>query len=98
MPTKESARGASAPTKESARGASAPTKSPIGAWLKAARMRRNTTQAELARAMGTEQSEITRIEEGEIVPRPELREKLKRWIRSGSRPGPIPKRGPYSGT
>ena len=73
----------------------APRSSTLGTWLKAARMRRNTTQAELARALNTEQSEITRIEEGEIEPRPELREKLKRWIRSGSRPGARPKRGPY---
>lgn len=69
-------------------------KTQLGPWLRAARMRRNTTQPELARHLGTEQSELARIENSEIEPTPDLRRKITAWIRSG---GPLakPKRGPY---
>ena len=70
-------------------------KSPIGAWLKAARMKRNTTQAELARALNTEQSMLAMVENGDASPSPELRAKIRAWIQSGHRPGAQPKRGPY---
>lgn len=71
------------------------SKTPIGAWLKAARLKRNTTQAELARALKTEQSMLAMIEEGDADPGPDLRARIRSWIQSGSRPGPTPKRGPY---
>lgn len=87
MPTKESAPSARKPGSEA--------KSPIGAWLKAARLKRNTTQAELARAMGVAQEMLAQIENGDETPGAALHAKLRAWIRSGSRPGGTPKRGPY---
>jgi ribosome-binding protein aMBF1 (putative translation factor) len=72
------------------------SKTPIGAWLNAARKRRNTTQDELARALHIEQSMIAMVENGDLEPAPELRQKLQKWIQSGSRPGSPPKRGPYA--
>jgi hypothetical protein len=47
-------------------------------------MRRNTTE-----------SELVMIERGDAEPSPALRAKIQAWIRSGHRPGPAPKRGPY---
>ena len=68
--------------------------SSIGPWLRAARMRRNTTQPELAKHLGTEQSELARIENSEIEPDADLRRRITAWIRSGGSAG-NPKRGPY---
>lgn len=73
----------------------APTKA-LGTWLRAARERRNTTEAQLAKHLGTEQSMIAMIEKGEADPSAELAEKLRAWIRSGTRPGPVTKRGAYA--
>jgi ribosome-binding protein aMBF1 (putative translation factor) len=75
--------------------ASKPSKTPIGQWLRAARIRRNTTESDLARALQTEQSMIAMIERGDAEPGPALRAKIQEWIKSGHRPGPPPKRGPY---
>jgi ribosome-binding protein aMBF1 (putative translation factor) len=87
------------PDKESVAGAEngpekAP-KTPIGHWLKAARVKRNTTQSELARVLRTEQSMIAMVENGDLEPTPALRARLQEWIRSGQHAGPQPKRGPY---
>lgn len=68
----------------------------LGPWLRATRIRRDTTEAELARALGTEQSEIAMIERGEHEPSSELRSKLEWWIRSGAKPAGTSKRGPYA--
>lgn len=81
--------------KESGPKAEKASKTPIGAWLKAARMRRNTTQAELARVLNTEQSMLAMIENGDASPSQALRTKIRAWIRDGGRPSPAPKRGPY---
>lgn len=92
MPAKKSVPSAAKPA--SAAGSSS-AKSPIGAWLKAARLKRNTTQAELARAMGVAQEMLAQIENGDESPGAALHAKLRAWISSGSRPGAQPKRGPY---
>lgn len=67
----------------------------IGPWLRAARIKRDTTEAELARALETEQSMIAMIERGEAQPSPALEAKIRAWIRSGHHEGPRPARGPY---
>jgi len=68
----------------------------LGTWLRAARERRNTTEAQLAKHLDTEQSMIAMIEKGEADPSPELAAKLRTWIQNGTRPGPATKRGAYA--
>jgi len=58
--------------------------SSIGVWLRQARERRDTTEAELAKHLGTEQSMLAMIEKGEAKPSRELEAKIKAWIRGGA--------------
>ena len=67
----------------------------IGPWLRNARLRRDVTEAELARALGTEQSMVAMIERGDSSPGPDLLAKIREWIRSGHHTGPAAPRGPY---
>ena len=72
------------------------SKQPIGHWLRAAREKRNVTEAELAKHLGTEQSMLAMVERGEANPSPALHAKISDWIQNGHRPGPPPKRGAYA--
>ena len=58
-------------------------KGPIGTWLRAAREKRNVTEAELAKLLGVDQSMIARVEKGEAAPSSDLHRKLVDWIQNG---------------
>jgi ribosome-binding protein aMBF1 (putative translation factor) len=70
-------------------------RSSIGPWLRRARIKRNTTQAELARELETEQSMIAMVETGDAQPSAALERRMRAWIRAGQHPSHVAPRGPY---
>lgn len=66
----------------------------LGRSLRTKRLERDVTQAQVAKALGTQQSMIAMVEDGSVEPADELLGKIRRWIASGHTPGKA-KRGPY---
>ena len=68
--------------------------SKLGRALRTKRLERDVTQAQVAKALQTQQSMIAMVEEGSADPGDELTSRIKRWISSGTVPGKA-KRGAY---
>jgi transcriptional regulator with XRE-family HTH domain len=59
----------------------------IGARLKRARIARDVTQAQVAKALGVTQAFLSMVEEGVRVPSDSQAAKMLDWISGGATPG-----------
>jgi transcriptional regulator with XRE-family HTH domain len=66
----------------------------IGRKLRTKRLERDVTQAQLAKALDTEQSMVAMVEAGTAEPGDDLLGRMNRWISSGTTSTKA-KRGPY---